>query len=120
MMQPLEELAVLKHLQESSSRAFLLLFYTNQCSLCKIAQTRIERVMPKNTFEIDFFKCNLDEAPTLTEHFGIRSVPVCMVYNQKGEQKRVEYGLKSEGVYESMAWEVNPKKGDPKLRLLGF
>ena len=120
MMQPLEELAVLKYLREPSARAFLLLFYTSQCSLCKIAQARIERVMQKNTFEMDFFKCNLDEAPTLAEHFGIRSVPVCMTYNQKGEQQRVEYGLKSEAVYESMVLGVNTQKGDPKSRLLGF
>ena len=76
--------------------------------------------MQKGTFDVDFFRCNLDEAPAVAEHFGIRSVPVCMTYNQKGEQQRVEYGLKSEAVYESMVLGVNTQKGDPKSRLLGF
>jgi len=120
MMQPLDEAAVLKRLHEPSPRAFFLLFYTTQCSQCKIAHARIERVMQKGTFDVDFFRCNLDEAPAVAEHFGIRSVPVCMTYNQKGEQQRVEYGLKSEAVYESMVLGVNTQKGDPKSRLLGF
>lgn len=119
-MQSLDETAVLKCLQEPSPRAFLLLFYTIQCSQCKIAHARLERVMQKETFEVDFFKCNLDEAPAISEYFGIRAVPVCMTYNQKAEQQRVEYGLKSQAVYESMVLGVNTQKGDPKSRLLGF
>jgi len=119
-MQPLDEAAVLKRLHEPSPRAFFLLFYTTQCSQCKIADARVERVMKKENFEVDFFRCNLDEAPTVAEHFGIRSVPVCMTYNQQGEQQRVEYALKSEAVYESMVLSVNTQKGDPKSRLLGF
>ena len=118
-MQSLNETTVFKLLKESS-RAFFLLFYTNQCSQCKIAHTRIERLLEKSTFDVDFFTCNLDEAPKLTEYFGIRSVPVCMTYNHKGEQERVEYGLKSEAVYKSMALGINTQKGDPKSRLLGF
>ena len=119
-MQSLDEAAVLKRLQEPSPRAFFLLFYTTQCSQCKIAHARIERIMQKNTFEVDFFTCNLDEAPAVAEYFGIRSVPVCMTYDKKGKQQRVEYALKSEAVYESMALSINTQKGDPKLRLLGF
>jgi len=120
MMQPLYEAAVLKRLKEPSPRAFFLLFYTTQCSQCKIAHARIERVMQRSKFEVDFFTCNLDVAPKVSEHFGIRSVPVCMTYNQKSEQQRVEYALKSEAVYESMVLGVNTQKGDPKSRLLGF
>jgi thiol-disulfide isomerase/thioredoxin len=120
MMQPLDEAAVFKRLQEPSPRAFFLLFYTTQCSQCKIAHARLERIMQKGTFEVDFFTCNLDEAPKVSEHFGIRAVPVCMTYDQKGEQHRVEYALKSEAVYESMVLGVNTQKGNPKSRLLGF
>jgi len=119
-MQRLDEAAVLQRLHEPSPRAFFLLFYTTQCSQCKIAHARLERVTQKSKFEVDFFTCNLDEAPKVSEHFGIRSVPICMTYNQKGEQQRVEYGLKSEAVYESMVLGVNTQKGDPKSRLLGF
>lgn len=120
MMQPLDEAAVLKRLHEPSPRAFFLLFYTTHCSQCKIARARIERVMQNGTFEVDFLTCNLDNAPKVSEHFGIRSVPVCMTYDKKGEQQRVEYALKSEAVYESMVLGVNTQKGDPKSRLLGF
>jgi len=120
MMQPLDEASVLKRLHEPSPRAFFLLFYTTHCTQCKIARARVERVMQKGTFDVDFFRCNLDEAPSVSEHFGIRAVPVCMTYNQKGEQQRVEYALKSEAVYESMVLGVNTQKGDPKSRLLGF
>ena len=120
MMQPLDETAIFKRLHEPSPRSFFLLFYTTQCSQCKIAHARIERVMKKETFEVDFFTCNLDVAPKVSEHFGIRSVPVCMTYNQKGEQQRVEYALKSEAVYESMILGVNTQTGNPKSRLLGF
>ncbi|WP_232294012.1 thioredoxin family protein [Sulfurospirillum arsenophilum] len=119
-MQSLDEAAVFKRLHEPSPRAFSFLFYTTHCAQCKIAHARVERVMQKSKFEVDFFTCNLDEAPSVAEHFGIRSVPVCMTYNQKGEQQRVEYGLKSETVYESMILSVNTQKGDPKSRLLGF
>lgn len=119
-MQPLDESAVFKHLAEPSPRAFFLLFYTTHCTQCKIARARIERVIQNGTFEVDFFTCNLDIAPKVSEHFGIRSVPVCITYNQKGEQQRVEYALKSKVVYESMVLGVNSQKGDPKLRLLGF
>ncbi|ATB69767.1 thioredoxin-like domain containing protein [Sulfurospirillum diekertiae] len=120
MMHDLDEAAVFKRLYEPSPRAFFLLFYTTHCSQCKIARARIERVMQNGTFEVDFFTCNLDDAPRVSEHFGIRSVPVCMTYNKKGEQHRVEYALKSEAVYESMVLGVNAQKGDPKSRLLGF
>ena len=120
MMHDLDEAAVFKRLREPSPRAFFLLFYTTHCSQCKIARARIERVIQNGTFEVDFFTCNLDIAPKVSEHFGIRSVPVCMTYNEKGEQQRVEYALKSEAVYESMVLGVNTLKGDPKSRLLGF
>lgn len=120
MMHDLDEAAVFKRLQATSPRAFFLLFYTTHCSQCKIARTRIERVMQNGTFEVDFLTCNLDVAPKVSEHFGIRSVPVCMTYHPKGEQQRVEYALKSEAVYESMVLGVNAQKGDPKSRLLGF
>lgn len=120
MMQPLDEAAVFKRLQEPSPRAFFLLFHTTHCTQCKIARARIERVIQNGTFEVDFFTCNLDDAPKVSDHFGIRSVPVCMTYNPKGEQQRVEYALKSEAVYESMVLGVNVQKGDPKSRLLGF
>lgn len=119
-MQSLDEAAVFKHLYEPSPRAFFLLFYTTHCAQCKIAHERIERVIQNGSFEVDFFTCNLDDAPKISEHFGIRSVPVCMTYNPKGEQQRVEYALKSEAVYESMVLGVNTLKGDPKSRLLGF
>lgn len=119
-MQCLDEASVLKRLHEPSPRAFFLLFYTTQCSQCKIAHARVERVMQNGIFEVDFFTCNLDVAPKVSEHYGIRSVPVCMTYNQQGEQQRVEYGLKSEAVYESMVLGVNTQTGDPKSRLLGF
>ena len=120
MMQPLDEATVFKRLQEPSPRAFFLLFHTTQCSQCKIAHARIERVMQKDTFDVDFFTCNLDVAPAVAEHFGIRAVPVCMTYDTKGEQQRVEYALKSEAIYESMVLGINTQKGDPKSRLLGF
>lgn len=119
-MQLLDEAAVLKRLNAPSPRAFFLLFYTTKCSQCKIAYARLERVMKKDIFEVDFFKCNLNEAPKVAEYFGIRAVPICMTYDQKGEQQRVEYGLKSEAVYESMVLGANTQKGDPKSRLLGF
>ena len=120
MMQPLDDAAVFKRLDKPSPRAFFLLFYTTHCTQCKIARARIERVIQNGTFEVDFFTCNLDVSPKISEHFGIRSVPVCMTYNPKGEQQRVEYALKSEAVYESMVLGVNTQKGDPKSRLLGF
>jgi len=120
MMQPLDEDAVFKRLQAPSPHAFFLLLYTTHCTQCKIARARIERVMQEGNFEVDFFTCNLDVTPKISEHFGIRSVPVCMTYNEKGEQQRVEYALKSEAVYESMVLGINTRKGDPKSRLLGF
>ncbi|MDD2383824.1 MAG: thioredoxin family protein [Sulfurospirillaceae bacterium] len=119
-MHSLDEAAIFKHLHEPSPRAFFLLFYTTQCNQCKIAHARLARIIQKNTFEVDFFTCNLDEAPAVAEYFGIRSVPVCMTYDKKGKQQRVEYALKSEAVYESMVLGINTHKGDPKSRLLGF
>lgn len=120
MIHDLDEASVFKRLKEPSPRAFFLLLYTTQCTQCKIAHARLERLLEKHTFDVDFFTCNLDVAPKVSEHFGIRSVPVCMTYNPKGEQQRVEYALKSEAVYESMVLGVNTQKGDPKSRLLGF
>lgn len=120
MMHDLDEAAVFERLREPSNRAFFLLLYTTHCTQCKVAHARIERVIKNGTFEVDFLACNLDNSPKVREHFGIRSVPVCMTYNTKGEQQRVEYALKSEAVYESMILGVNVQKGDPKSRLLGF
>ncbi len=119
MMHPLDETALFNHL-ENPTRAFLLLLHTTHCSQCKIAHARLERVMQNALLEVDFFTCNLDVAPLVAEHFNIRSVPVCLSYDARGEQQRAEHGLKSEAVYESMALGVNVKKGNPKARLLGF
>ena len=118
-MQPLNETALLDRLSRPH-RAFILLLHTTHCSQCKIAKARLERVQNTALLEIDFFTCNLDEAPRIHELFNIRSVPVCMAYDAQGEQQRVEYGLKSEAVYESMALGINAQKGNPKARLLGF
>jgi len=116
----LDEKEAFNCLKNPSNRAFFLFFYTSQCSQCKIARARLDRLLQKCTFDVDFFTCNLDKAPAIAEYFGIHSVPVCMTYNQKCEQQRVEYGLKSEAVYESMTLGVNTQKGDPQSRLLGF
>lgn len=63
MIHDLNEAAVFKRLKEPSPHAFFLLLYTTQCTQCKIAYARIEHVMQKGTFEVDFFTCNLDIAP---------------------------------------------------------
>ncbi|MCD8545150.1 MAG: thioredoxin family protein [Sulfurospirillum cavolei] len=118
-MQALNEIELLERLSQPH-RAFLLLLHTAHCSQCKIADARVKRVEQNPVLHVDFLTCNLDEAPRIHELFNIRSVPVCMAYNEKSELHRVEYGLKSEAVYESMALGVNTQKGNPKSRLLGF
>ncbi len=118
-MQPLDETALFERLNKPC-RAFLLLLHTTQCTQCKIAYARMERVRQDLSLHVDFLTCNLDEAPRVAEYFGIRTVPVCIAYHANNEQSRAEYGLKSEAVYESMALGVNTQKGNPKARLLGF
>jgi putative thioredoxin len=81
-------------LQPSHERPFVVEFWAPWCEPCKWVEPILHELAQENPHRWTLVKINLDEAPEVAEHYGIRSVPTTLVV-QSGEVR---------GRYGGMMW----------------
>jgi thioredoxin 1 len=58
-------------------------FWAQWCGPCKMMKPRIERFAEANP-DIEVIFCNVDEEHEVAQHYGIRSIPT-LIYFENGE-----------------------------------
>lgn len=76
-----------------SDKPVLLDFFATWCSPCKMLSPVVDSIAEEHP-EIKIYKIDIDEEPSLTERFGIMSVPTLVVM-KNGEIVRTSVGFKS-------------------------
>ena len=64
---------------ETSSGTTLVDFYADWCMPCKRLSPILESVAQTLTGEVTVAKVNIDESPSITQKFNVRSVPTLIV-----------------------------------------
>jgi thioredoxin 1 len=72
-----------KELVLKSDKLVVVDFYADWCGPCKVLGPILEGLEPDNK-DVSFVKVNIEEAPSITQKFGIRSVPT-MFFIKDGE-----------------------------------
>lgn len=69
----------------SGSRPVVLEFYADWCVPCQIMSPILEQLSEDYKGRVAFYKIDVDQAPRLTKHFGIQSIPTFMFIDQSGQ-----------------------------------
>ena len=69
-------------------------FYAPWCGPCKILAPLLEKLAEHFTGRVEFFKVNVDEAPSLAERFDITGVPTLLFF-ANGELRDTVVGFAS-------------------------
>lgn len=80
---------------EHSEKPVLIDFFASWCEPCKILGPILEKVADDYREKIIFFKVNIDEAPALTQKYGIEQIPTVILFKQ-GKPISGFVGLKDE------------------------
>lgn len=54
-------------------------FFANWCGPCKMLSPVLEELESQN-FDVDFFKVNIDENPSLADNFEVRTIPNVVIF----------------------------------------
>ena len=69
-------------------------FYADWCGPCKMLLPILERFAEENP-GTDIFEINVDNAPDLSEKYGVESIPTLILFKDGKEEKRL-IGLQNE------------------------
>jgi thioredoxin len=67
---------------EASTKLVLVDFWSEWCAPCRMLAPVFEKLAEKFGGEFGFAKVNVDEAPDVTNKFGIRSIPTLLLLKQ--------------------------------------
>lgn len=77
-----------KEVEEASDGQVVIVnFSASWCGPCKAMKPQVEALEAKTT-GVKFVHCDIDEAPTQTEKFGVMGVPTYVVIRDRKEQAR--------------------------------
>lgn len=54
-------------------------FFANWCGPCKMLSPVLEELESQNS-DVDFFKVNIDENPSLADNFEVRTIPNVVIF----------------------------------------
>jgi thioredoxin 1 len=74
-------------------------FYSNNCGPCRRLSPTISKLADKYAGRAVVCKVSLDEASTLSQPYGVRSIPAVLFFKDGKEVERI-VGLRSQGSYE--------------------
>ena len=78
----------------NADKTVLVDFYADWCGPCKMLLPILERFAEANP-AVDIFEINVDDAPALSEKFGVESIPTLLLIKDGKEVKRL-IGLQNE------------------------
>jgi thioredoxin 2 len=64
-------------------------FWAPWCGPCRIVSPVVERVGREHAGSLKIVKLNVDEAPDISERFGIRGIPLLVLFRQGAEIARL-------------------------------
>ncbi len=79
---------------EGAKSPVIVDFYADWCGPCKMLLPILERFAEANP-AVDIFEINVDDAPALSEKFGVESIPTLLLIKDGKEVKRL-IGLQNE------------------------
>ena len=88
-------------------------FYAPWCGPCKMLSPMLDELAGPLASKIKFVKINMDEAPNLSQHFGIQAIPT-LIFFKNGNVADKLMGLPSKDTLktrlESPAGPISPAK----------
>ena len=70
-------------LERSKNQLVIVDFWADWCQPCKTLTPRLEQVVEQNAGSVHLVKVNVDQAPALAGHFGIRSIPAIKFFQNE-------------------------------------
>ena len=80
----------------NSDKPVLVDFWAEWCAPCRAIAESVESVAKDFQGTAGVFKLNVDENPTVSNRYGIRSIPTLIVFKGGQEQERVVGGVSRE------------------------
>lgn len=79
---------------KTATTPVLLDFWATWCAPCRMLTPVIEEIASENVGKFTVAKVNVDDCPSVSAQFGIRSIPTLMFF-QAGEKKDQSVGVSS-------------------------
>jgi thioredoxin 2 len=74
---------------EQSSLPVLIDFWAPWCGPCRMVSPALEQIAGEQAGKLKLVKVNTDDAPSLSQRFGVRGIPTLVVMRQGREVARV-------------------------------
>jgi thioredoxin 2 len=74
---------------EQSKLPVLVDFWAPWCGPCRIVSPTVEQIAKDHPGRLKLVKVNTDEAPSLSQRFGIRGIPTLILFDQGKEASRM-------------------------------
>lgn len=75
-------------------------FYADWCGPCKMMAPIVEELAEKYDGKWKIGKCNVDEAPTISQQYGIQSIPTILFFKD-GQVVNMAVGFQSKEALET-------------------
>ena len=85
---------------QSSSVPVLVDFSAKWCQPCKALAPTVEAIAEEFDGKLKVFKVDIDDAPDIAGHYGIRGVPTCIFFRDGQEKDRFSGALDYRSVKE--------------------
>jgi thioredoxin 2 len=73
----------------NASVPVLVDFWAPWCGPCRMVSPLVERVGRENAGRLKVVKLNVDEAPAISERYGIRGIPLLVIFRHRTEVDRL-------------------------------
>ena len=84
----------------NNSKKVLIDCYADWCGPCKMLSPVLDKIAEENN-SCDFYKINVDNAPSIVEKFEIMSIPTILLF-EDGKLKQKQVGLVSKSELEEL------------------
>jgi len=81
---------------ESASTPVLVDFWAPWCAPCRMLGPVVDEIAAENVGKFAIAKVNVDDAPSVSTQFGIRSIP-SLIYFKGGAKQDQSVGVSSKG-----------------------
>jgi len=85
----ISEQAFEKVLEKSTQMPVLIDFFADWCAPCKMMAPIMEELATEMEGKAVIGKMDVDEAGSIAQQFGIRSIPTLILFKDKKEQQRI-------------------------------